>query len=377
MVFEGAELNIVMLLPAYRSDAYGNAIGGGEMSNRALVEGLISKGHYVTVVTSNSDYPDSFVRGRLRVQSSSFQIGPHLVRRFLSYFFYSFLVKKTLQKQKIDVLLVATSSFGLGVKSAELFNVPIGLIVRAFENFQNLERRSIVSSVKYLIKKFVLGSSSVTKGSPIDFVVANSQFMAKFCDDFFEKKISTVVYPPLPDLSPNRKIRVGGIKDIGMIGATEKKGFRIFLEMAKKFPNRTFHVWGLMDDEFKKINLPFNLKYYGWSANKDEMYDVDLFLVPSICEETFGRVSVEATMSGAIVLVSDIGGLPETVSYSSDLMVESNSIDAWFRRIDDVCNNPVYFRSKSDEVLNSLSVFLMPAQVENLERVLVRYIKES
>ena len=52
-----------------------------------------------------------------------------------------------------------------------------------------------------------------------------------------------------------------------------------------------------------------------WTDAPERVYPaMDLLAVPSEWEEPFGRVSVEAQACGVPVLVSDVGGLPETLA---------------------------------------------------------------
>jgi len=59
-----------------------------------------------------------------------------------------------------------------------------------------------------------------------------------------------------------------------------------------------------------------SLEMYGYIDNPYDFIrsKVDLIVVPSLWEETLGRVAYEASMAGFPVLVSRIGGLPESAS---------------------------------------------------------------
>jgi glycosyltransferase involved in cell wall biosynthesis len=59
----------------------------------------------------------------------------------------------------------------------------------------------------------------------------------------------------------------------------------------------------------------------------DSPYDfirskIDLIVIPSLWEETLGRVAYEASMAGFPVLVSRIGGLPESASLAGKNYLE-------------------------------------------------------
>ena len=60
-----------------------------------------------------------------------------------------------------------------------------------------------------------------------------------------------------------------------------------------------------------------------------------LVIVPSIWEEAYGRVSREAYILGLPILVSNIGGLPESVDYKEEFIVNDyKNIKNWVERIE-------------------------------------------
>ena len=92
----------------------------------------------------------------------------------------------------------------------------------------------------------------------------------------------------------------------------------------KEFAKKNDKDTGLFD---QAKNLP-NVNYIGYKPNEyilEHMTDYDLFVYPSIFEETFCASALEALASGLHVITTNFGALPETcaewpvyVNYSKD-----------------------------------------------------------
>ncbi|WP_430388857.1 glycosyltransferase family 4 protein [Dyella sp. 20L07] len=80
--------------------------------------------------------------------------------------------------------------------------------------------------------------------------------------------------------------------------------------------------------------------FTGWVADTARYYCAFSFLAfPSVEPETFGRVAIEAEASGAPVIGSNIGGIPETMQESvTGYLVEPGNIAAWSERIIELCD---------------------------------------
>ena len=61
-------MNILAIIPSYRPEEHSGNVGGGEISNRILLEGLAGRGHDVTVLTWNSGGSGSGERNGVTVQ---------------------------------------------------------------------------------------------------------------------------------------------------------------------------------------------------------------------------------------------------------------------------------------------------------------------
>ena len=63
-----------------------------------------------------------------------------------------------------------------------------------------------------------------------------------------------------------------------------------------------------------------NLIVKNWSSKfTNDLTSCKLLIVPSLCDENYGRVAREKFIIGGKVLVSNIGGLPETVDFKINI----------------------------------------------------------
>ncbi|WP_426688075.1 glycosyltransferase family 4 protein [Rhodanobacter ginsengiterrae] len=78
----------------------------------------------------------------------------------------------------------------------------------------------------------------------------------------------------------------------------------------------------------------------GWINNIHPYYSaMSMLAFPSIAAETFGRTSVEAQAAGIPVLVSNVGGAPETLKPGvTGLLLPAGDVDAWRTAILEMCD---------------------------------------
>ncbi len=167
-------------------------------------------------------------------------------------------------------------------------------------------------------------------------VISNSNFMAKKLLQLFNKK-SLVNYPFIDeerlkdDFSKCENI----IKNKGVvfIGDSPIKGLEIAKEIARLMPSTNFYFFSRFITSSKKIK---NITWMAWEKNEVDIYKyAKVVIVPSICEEGYGRVSREAFLLNIPVLVSNLGGLPETVDAKPSCIVDSYlKSDIWKEKIE-------------------------------------------
>ena len=174
--------------------------------------------------------------------------------------------------------------------------------------------KKVISIVEYPFKTFYSSKNEFAIKNA-DVVYANSKYISKEVSNKFNVK-SLVKYPQIDvdalRISYDKNCTDIEKKGIVMIGDTRIKGVDIYLSLAKSFPNEIFYIFGKKNDFKTRIK---NIKHMGWSSEPGFPYSLaKVILVPSIWDEAFGRVSIEAQLLNIPVIVSNKGGLPETVN---------------------------------------------------------------
>src|SRR5689334_2331973 len=181
-------------------------------------------------------------------------------------------------------------------------------------------------------------------GSPF----ARPDLMLIANSDFTARRIETLlgIRPPVmpPVIEPER-YRVGQPGDsVLLVNPSLRKGVELFFRLAAARPDVPFlavESWTLRDTwRTVLVNRARALDNVAlWPPVEDmrEAYArTRLVLMPSIHEETFGRVVAEAQMSGIPALVSDRGALPETLGGGGLSVPLDAGFDVWlaaFNRI--------------------------------------------
>lgn len=99
------------------------------------------------------------------------------------------------------------------------------------------------------------------------------------------------------------------------------KGFDIFCKAAEKFlkKKQDWRFYSIGDEPREKIKFNhINFKYTGWLSHSETLKFFEkssIIVVPSRWDEPLGRVSLESGAYGNATIISNTGGLPETLDY--------------------------------------------------------------
>ncbi|BAZ50095.1 putative glycosyl transferase [Nostoc sp. NIES-4103] len=102
---------------------------------------------------------------------------------------------------------------------------------------------------------------------------------------------------------------------VTLINPCAVKGISIFLQLAQVFPDVDFAAvltWGTTPTEVAALKQLPNVQILQPVDDIDEIFaQTGILLVPSLWDEAFGLIVVEAMLRGIPVLASNVGGLPE------------------------------------------------------------------
>lgn len=145
-------------------------------------------------------------------------------------------------------------------------------------------------------------------------VVAIGEHMAGYIEASLAVR-PHVIHPPIYGAGPWPDLARFGAGCALMINPCEVKGIRIFLDLARRFPQRRFGAltgWGTTSrDRAELARLP-NVQLLSSVPDIEEVLrQATLLLMPSLWYEGFGLIVMEAMLRGLPVIASDSGGLLE------------------------------------------------------------------
>ncbi|MDX2153600.1 MAG: alpha/beta fold hydrolase [Bryobacteraceae bacterium] len=305
------------ILLAHNSTYY-PAHGGGDRSNRLLMEALAARGHDVRVITRIEKFgevghrrlleelakrgvdtatnEDGAVCFRLRgVDTHTLALSPQL----RGYF------QKQIASFDPDIIVTSTDD-------------PGHLL---FEPALNAPRAHVV----YLVRATIAvpfgpdaSSSSTHKTEMLrraDLVVGVSNYVA----DYVRKWGGIdAVHVPISLLDPVPEYPLLGrfeSRYISMVNPCAVKGIDILLQLAERMPHREFAAiptWGTTPEDLAAMGRLANITIMDPVDNIDDLLRLSrAMIVPSVWAEARSRVIVEAMSRGVPVLASDVGGIPE------------------------------------------------------------------
>lgn len=357
--------------------------GGAQRSLHTLLSGLADE-FTITVTAyqtppSNPDFPAGFdytIVERDLVEVPKLTWTNQVVQRIQ----WQKFLRRELDSDT-DLLITQNELGPASVQVAAEKNIPSLFFVRSllltgYEKYtpdlghlSNFRRTDLGGRVQYplLVRNFrEYGRANRTATRTI----ANSQFTADRLEELYGVK-PEVVYPPIdPDeycvpYDPNGTVTMVNPR-------VEYKGPDIFLDIAERLSDESFLLVGpISSDRIReRAESLANVEHWEWCDDMREAYGRSkVVVVPSRCEESFGRVAAEAMVSGIPCVVSDRGGLPEVVGATGEVVHAVESIDAWIAALDDVLE-----RHDPNAQKERARQFSKDEQIERLERILAEVV---
>jgi glycosyltransferase involved in cell wall biosynthesis len=180
-------------------------------------------------------------------------------------------------------------------------------------------------------------------------LLANSQFNARLQGAALEADFD--VLHPL--IRRERYLTTGPRTQVLHVGANARKGAALTLAIARARPDIAFtmvRTWeGLRaPPEDRAIaetarSLP-NVRLISSQADARQLYRIaKILLVPSLCDETWGRVVTESQLNGIPVVASNRGGLPESVGDGGIVLSPDGDIGPWVATVGRLWDDPAWY----------------------------------
>jgi glycosyltransferase involved in cell wall biosynthesis len=300
-----------------QSSVYFPSYGGGNKSNRLLMEALAKRGHQcwsisksVNAQTVIDKTPEKMLLDDRDIQSANIapgidqyqyrQVGVFTVDSNFNVDLAEFIQRQCAEINP-DILLVSDD------KNGEL--LALGL---AF----SLEKTFLIVHTN-LHLPFGDEATSIDPSRAKNYrmcknIVTATRYTQTYLQQHAGIHSSYLAFPVFGE-GPFKKLAQFQRGHIGMINPCAVKGIAIFIGLAEQFPHLNFlavPTWGANAVDIRNLAQIDNMTIM---SPKDDIEDIlqqiNILIVPSLIPETFGYVVVEAMLRGIPVLASDLGGL--------------------------------------------------------------------
>ncbi len=293
--------------------------GGGDKSNRLLMEALAARGHQVRVVSRVASFGDADgdkLCADLEARTVHAVRGEGGVVRFVL--------------NGVDVRTVAYESNLRVVFSGQIDAFDPDVIITSTDDpgqlLFDLAVKAPRARVVYLIRATIAvpfgpdaSGPSAAKTAMLrhaDAVIGVSEYVARYAREFGGLSDALHVPISLLDAGPEPQ-QLGRFENeyITLANPCAVKGISIFLGLADRFPDLRFAAvptWGTNPEDYAELQARPNVAILPPVDNIDELFRVTrVLLVPSVWAEARSRIVVEAMARGVPVISSNAGGLPE------------------------------------------------------------------
>ncbi len=338
--------------------------GGMENSSNELIKRLQGRGHEVSLICGlrGKGLPGFWYRFQLKAGGKGYvKDRPNGYDVYRSWFAFDHL-PQLIQEINPDIVVVMA---GLTVKMAlavKTCNVPVLMMLQDVTFDQH-------------------GGDFAELGQVP--CVANSSFTAKTYASLFHVKPGII--NPIINKSAYQVERDPAY--VTFINPFEVKGVNLALEVAAKCPDIPFlfvESWALTSADKKalleKLGALSNVRFLPFQKNMRDVYlQTKLLLVPSQCDEAFGRVVAEGQVSGIPVIASKRGGLPESVGLGGILVAPEEGADKWAEQVRALWTDREKYKDLSQKALaySKRDALDPDKQTQNWEQAISEAVKAT
>jgi glycosyltransferase involved in cell wall biosynthesis len=331
-----------------------DTVGGAEISTRLLAEGLVKAGMDVCVVCATGTGVDrvSTLNGvRIYHLRSVNLYWPHKPKNHspvVKLIWHAIDVHNVIMSRKLKNIIAREKPDIINTSNLSCLSIDIWRVARnagvpivhtARDYYLMCPTSTMFARAKPCQRQ--CGMCSLYAGpkraasAQVDVAVAVSRFvLQKHLDNgYFPRAMRSEVISNcfLPDEVPPKHARryESGPVRLGVLGRlSPEKGLEVLLEqlLADKTLDWTLAIGGKGDAEYveglKAKYADPRVEYLGHVKSGEFLDSIDVLVVPSIWNEPFGRVTVEAYSRGVPVVGANTGGIPEVIEPRSNLLFD-------------------------------------------------------
>lgn len=297
--------------------------GGGDKSNRLLVEALAARGHEVRVVTRVERFGEADHERHLA----------ELARRGVEPVeITAAIVRLRLRGVDVHTLTRSPQLRGYFQEQIQVFD-PDVIVTSTDDPAQvlfDLAVAALRARVVYLVRATIAAPFGPDSSSPnaartaglrrADGTVGVSEYVAKYAREWGGLD---AIHVPISLMEPSEDgVEPPFLADwsspyISMVNPCAVKGISIFLTLADHMPRQRFAAvptWGTTAADLDALRARPNITLLGPYDHIDDLLrQTRVMLVPSVWAEARSRVVLESLSRGVPVVASDVGGLHEAM----------------------------------------------------------------
>jgi glycosyltransferase involved in cell wall biosynthesis len=327
------------ILLAHNSPYY-PSYGGGDKSNRLLMEALAARGHTVRVVARVEHFgPDA--HAALVRELTARGTAPRHTRESIE-----------IQLNGVDVRILTRDANLRAYFVAQVRAFSPQFIVASTDDPAHLMLETALRAprarVVYLVRATVALPFGPDSGLPSEFqaealrqadgVVAVSEYVAQYTRQWGGVE---AIHVPISLLDPGAHERLGRFDNpfVSMVNPCGVKGISIFLALAARFPHVEFAAvptWGTTAADFRALRKLPNVSVLAPVDDIDDLLRrTRVMLAPSLWAEARSRMILEAMSRGIPVMASDVGGLAEAM-LGMDYLLPVNPVTHYRPSVDEL-----------------------------------------
>lgn len=378
-------MNILIVNTLY----FPEKVGGAEISVQDLAEGFSSLGINVGVLTLGENKDKFYNINNVAVWSLKiennfwpFSTGENNAISKLRWHIndienknYDKKIKNIFEQFKPDILFTNNlSGFSTRIWNlAKSKNIKILHTIRDYylQCPKTTKFKNSHNCITQCVSCKMLTSLKKNNSYQVDYLVGISDFVLKdhLKEGYFKNVPNEVIYNGFKfNFKPKKTKCLRDDKiSFGYIGQINKeKGVELMLKsfLGLDYDKEKWEllIAGKVEKEYhnylKGINNSKNIVYVGYADRYEFFKKIDVLIVPSLWQEPFGRVVLEAMINNKIVITNKTGGMNEIMENNKDLIF--NSYKELNKLIKNIINN------RDGIVFNNTLNFMSKFKIENI-----------